>query len=319
MGYANQLIGGGDGRDRARAPGRRGRERRHRRGPHARRRGARSRRSPRRQGSPSSTSSRRRPAPTAAPAIAARTGGFLYCVSLVGVTGAGPACRRRSDELVREVKAVSPAPVAVGFGVSKPAHVRAIARAGADGVIVASALVDALGPDGRDVRALGRLVALAACGHRPPPRGDRLTDTRAMPDKRIAVYLETTDKKVFACAQDWPGWCRAGKDEELALAGAGRRRAAVREGREAGEGRLPGGDAAATASRWSSASPAAPARRSASRARARRPTGGPSMPPRRTGWRRSSRPHGRSSTAPALGLRSPSGRVRVAAAVTATR
>jgi len=38
-----------------------------------------------------------------------------------------------------------------------------------------------------------------------------------MPDKRIAVYLETTDKKVFACAQDWPGWCRAGKDEDLAL------------------------------------------------------------------------------------------------------
>ena len=50
-------------------------------------------------------------------------------------------------------------PVAVGFGVSKPAHVRAIARAGADGVIVAIALVDALGPDGRDIDALARLVA----------------------------------------------------------------------------------------------------------------------------------------------------------------
>ena len=54
--------------------------------------------------------------------------------------------------------AVSPVPVAVGFGVSKPAHVRAIARAGADGVIVASALVDALGDDGTDVAALGSLV-----------------------------------------------------------------------------------------------------------------------------------------------------------------
>ena len=57
------------------------------------------------------------------------------------------------------MKAVSPVPVAVGFGVSRPAHVRALVRAGADGVIVASALVDALGPDGRDVAALGRLVA----------------------------------------------------------------------------------------------------------------------------------------------------------------
>ena len=50
-------------------------------------------------------------------------------------------------------------PVGVGFGVSRPAHVRALAAAGADGVIVASALVDALGPDGRDVAALGRAVA----------------------------------------------------------------------------------------------------------------------------------------------------------------
>ncbi|TMC60325.1 MAG: tryptophan synthase subunit alpha, partial [Chloroflexi bacterium] len=44
-------------------------------------------------------------------------------------------------------------------GVSRPRHVRALARAGADGVIVASALVDALGTDGRDVAGLRRLVA----------------------------------------------------------------------------------------------------------------------------------------------------------------
>jgi len=47
---------------------------------------------------------------------------------------------------------------AQGFGVSRPAHVRAIAKAGAGGVIVASALVDALGPDGTDVAAMERLV-----------------------------------------------------------------------------------------------------------------------------------------------------------------
>ena len=102
-------------------------------------------------------------APTTAPerraAVAARSGGFLYCVSLVGVTGARTSLPPEVSTLVREVKAVSPVPVAVGFGVSKPAHVRAIAKAGADGVIVASALVDALGPDGRDVAALGSLVA----------------------------------------------------------------------------------------------------------------------------------------------------------------
>jgi hypothetical protein len=31
------------------------------------------------------------------------------------------------------------------------------------------------------------------------------------------VYLEVTDKKVFACSVDWPGWCRSGKDEDAAL------------------------------------------------------------------------------------------------------
>ncbi len=101
-------------------------------------------------------------APTTPPArraeIAARSGGFLYCVSLVGVTGARSALPKTVGRLVREVKAASPVAVAVGFGVSRPAHVRAIAKAGADGVIVASALVDALGPDGRDVDRLSRLV-----------------------------------------------------------------------------------------------------------------------------------------------------------------
>ena len=101
-------------------------------------------------------------APTTEPArqarVAARSGGFLYCVSLVGVTGARTTLPGSVGKLVREVKAVSPVPVAVGFGVSRPGHVRAIAKAGADGVIVASALVDTLGRDGRDVAALERLV-----------------------------------------------------------------------------------------------------------------------------------------------------------------
>jgi len=101
-------------------------------------------------------------APTTPPArrvmIAARSGGFLYCVSLVGVTGARTALPSSVGDLISDVRAVSPVPVAVGFGVSKPAHVRAIAKAGADGVIVASALVDALGDDGRDIKALANLI-----------------------------------------------------------------------------------------------------------------------------------------------------------------
>jgi tryptophan synthase alpha chain len=101
-------------------------------------------------------------APTTPPArraiVAARSGGFLYCVSLVGVTGARATLPSAVGRLIRDVTAVSPVPVGVGFGVSRPAHVRAIAKAGAGGVIVASALVDALGADGTNVAAMERLV-----------------------------------------------------------------------------------------------------------------------------------------------------------------
>ncbi len=111
-------------------------------------------------------------APTTPPgrraAIAARSGGFLYCVSLVGVTGARTELPATVAELVREVTAVSPVPVGVGFGVSRPDHVRAIAAAGAAGVIVASALVDALGADGMNVDAMDRLVRELATATQMP-------------------------------------------------------------------------------------------------------------------------------------------------------
>ena len=101
-------------------------------------------------------------APTTTPAhrveVARRSGGFLYCVSLVGVTGARTALPPSVSGLVASARVDSPVPVAVGFGVSSPAHVRMLVDAGADGVIVASALVDALGPEGSDVPALSRLV-----------------------------------------------------------------------------------------------------------------------------------------------------------------
>lgn len=109
-------------------------------------------------------------APTTPPArraiVATRSGGFLYCVSLVGVTGARAELPASVADLIRDVTAVSPVPVGVGFGVSRPAHVQAIARAGADGVIVASALVDALGDDGSDVSDMERLVGELAAATR---------------------------------------------------------------------------------------------------------------------------------------------------------
>jgi tryptophan synthase alpha chain len=157
MGYANQLIGGGDGRDRAIALAKAGVA------------GVIVADLTPDEGAPFEVVAAEAGiavvylvAPTSRPerraAVAQRSGGFLYCVSLVGVTGARTSLPPTVARLVREVTAVSPVPVAVGFGVSRPAHVRAIASAGAGGVIVASALVDALGPDGRVVAALAALV-----------------------------------------------------------------------------------------------------------------------------------------------------------------
>jgi tryptophan synthase alpha chain len=157
MGYANQLIGGGDGRERAATLASAGAA------------GVIVADLTPDEGGPFEAAAADAGlavvylvAPTTGPdrraRIAARTGGFLYCVSLVGVTGARTSLAPSVARLIRDVKAVSPVPVGVGFGVSKPAHVRAIARAGGDGVIVASALVDALGPDGRGLGSLSALV-----------------------------------------------------------------------------------------------------------------------------------------------------------------
>jgi len=100
-------------------------------------------------------------APTSTPEriemIARRAGGFVYCVSLTGVTGARSAGPQDASALIEHVKAATKLPVAVGFGISRPEHVRAIAAAGADGVIVASALIDALGADGRDLDSFKEL------------------------------------------------------------------------------------------------------------------------------------------------------------------
>ena len=104
-------------------------------------------------------------APTTAPerrtAIAARSGGYLYAVSFVGVTGARRSLPQGVGAFLRDVRARSPIPVAAGFGVSRPTHVRQLGRL-VDGVIVGSALVDALGDGGDVERMAGFVKRLAA-------------------------------------------------------------------------------------------------------------------------------------------------------------
>lgn len=94
--------------------------------------------------------------------IASRTTGFIYTVSLLGVTGSRETLSDTVEELVRRLKDVADVPVCVGFGVSKPKHAQSIARAGADGVIIGSRLVgmieDHLGRPQEAVAEIGQFL-----------------------------------------------------------------------------------------------------------------------------------------------------------------
>jgi tryptophan synthase alpha chain len=76
--------------------------------------------------------------------IVASTNGFLYVVSVYGITGARNSFQRYTVNTIKAAKKVSGAkvPVAVGFGISTPAHVKSMIAAGADAVIIGSALVN---------------------------------------------------------------------------------------------------------------------------------------------------------------------------------
>jgi tryptophan synthase alpha chain len=87
-------------------------------------------------------------------------GGFLYLITRLGVTGARDRVPPDLGEHVARVRSASPLPLAVGFGISTAAQVRAAAKL-ADGVVVGSALVDALGTGGLGAaeRLVGELAA----------------------------------------------------------------------------------------------------------------------------------------------------------------
>ncbi|MGO4570592.1 tryptophan synthase subunit alpha [Microvirga sp. 2TAF3] len=77
------------------------------------------------------------------PAVLANTAGFVYYVSITGITGAATPDFGKVATSVERIKRHTPLPVVVGFGVKSGAHAAAVAK-GADGVVVGSALIDAL-------------------------------------------------------------------------------------------------------------------------------------------------------------------------------
>ncbi|TMM50492.1 tryptophan synthase subunit alpha [Qipengyuania marisflavi] len=83
------------------------------------------------------------------PQVLEGSGGFLYYVSVAGITGLQQAAQGSIAEAVARLKAATDLPVAVGFGVRTPDQAGEIARV-ADGVVVGSALVELVGKHGKD-------------------------------------------------------------------------------------------------------------------------------------------------------------------------
>jgi tryptophan synthase alpha chain len=96
------------------------------------------------------------------PAVLTNTSGFVYYVSITGITGAAAPDPKRVGDAVARIKRHTSLPVCVGFGVRTAEQARIIAG-GADGIVVGSALVEAvrqsLGADGKPTAATVRSVS----------------------------------------------------------------------------------------------------------------------------------------------------------------
>ncbi len=111
------------------------------------------------------------------PAVLKNTSGFVYYVSITGITGAASPDASKVTNAVARIKRHTDLPVAVGFGVRDAARARAIAE-GAEGVVVGSALIDALRatldkdgkPGAGTVKAVTDLVAAISEGVRSARR-----------------------------------------------------------------------------------------------------------------------------------------------------
>lgn len=91
-------------------------------------------------------------------AVAQRATGFVYAVSRTGVTGSHQSAPPEVSELVSRIRKHTSTPVCVGFGISKPEHVRNIAQV-ADGAVVGSWLVDWLATNWNGGAGRAELVA----------------------------------------------------------------------------------------------------------------------------------------------------------------
>ncbi len=99
--------------------------------------------------------------------IASKTTGFIYTVSVYGVTGSREDLSDMVEGMVRKLKEITTVPICVGFGISKPEHAATVASAGADGVIIGSKIVGLiesnLGNKGKMLAEISAFISDVKC------------------------------------------------------------------------------------------------------------------------------------------------------------
>lgn len=103
---------------------------------------------------------------TRLPLLADKASGYLYYVSITGITGAASANAASVKEALAAIRAATPLPVCVGFGIKTPEDVAAMAATGADGVVVGSSIVRRVGEAGAQPEAILAYVRSLAAGCR---------------------------------------------------------------------------------------------------------------------------------------------------------
>ena len=93
--------------------------------------------------------------------VAKSSSGFIYYVSVTGITGARAELPKDITEHLKQIKKISRLPVAVGFGVSRPEQAQYLARV-ADGVVIGSALVSVIAKHGRSKQLFSEAAKFAA-------------------------------------------------------------------------------------------------------------------------------------------------------------
>lgn len=101
--------------------------------------------------------------PNRLPLLADKASGYLYYVSITGITGATSAASVDVDNSLAAIRSATDLPVCVGFGIKSPADVARMAATGADGVVVGSAIVRLIEESNADIASFREAIqALAA-------------------------------------------------------------------------------------------------------------------------------------------------------------